>query len=110
MAEMSLSEMLKEESTPELTVEMIQRKVADFYNIRFSDMTSKRRLASIVLPRQVAMFLARKLMKVSYPELGDQFSRNHATILHAVNSIEERMKANQDFSREMAMLEKKFRP
>ena len=108
IAEHALASILCEESGSELTVEDIQRKVAEHFNVRFADMTSKRRPASIVLPRQVAMYLARKLTDLSYPVLGERFMKNHATILHAVNAIEERLEANPDFKRDMTLLERKI--
>ena len=107
MAEHALASILCEEGS-ELTIEDIQRKVAEHFNVRLADMTSKRRPASIVLPRMVAMYLARKLTDLSFPVIGERFLKNHATVLHAVNTIEERLEANPDFKRDMALLERKL--
>jgi chromosomal replication initiator protein len=75
-------------SNGQITVENIQKTVADFYKIKPADMYSKRRPANIVLPRQVAMYLAKELTQKSLPEIGDLFGgRDHTTVLHAVRKI-----------------------
>ena len=72
----------------QITVDNIQKTVADFYKIKISDMYSKRRPASIAKPRQVAMYLAKELTQKSLPEIGDLFGgRDHTTVLHAVRKI-----------------------
>ena len=72
-----------------VTIEEIQRRVAEHYNIRFSEMTSDRRARAIARPRQVAMFLAKQLTNRSLPEIGRKFGRDHTTVMHAVRRIEE---------------------
>jgi len=75
-------------SNGQITVENIQKTVADFYKIKVADMYSKRRPANIALPRQVAMYLAKELTQKSLPEIGDLFGgRDHTTVLHAVRKI-----------------------
>ncbi len=74
------------------SLEAIQKAVAEHFDLRLGDMTSKRRPQSITLPRQVAMFLCRSLTTHSLPEIGESFSRNHATILHACRAIHARMR------------------
>ena len=64
-------------------METIQKTVADYYDIRLGDMTSKRRPQSIAFPRQVAMYLCRDMTQHSLPAIGYAFGRNHATVLHA---------------------------
>lgn len=74
----------------QVSVESIQKTVADYYKIKVADMFSKRRQANIVLPRQVAMYLAKELTDKSYVEIGELFGgRDHTTVLHAVNKISE---------------------
>ncbi|WP_370264355.1 chromosomal replication initiator protein DnaA [Limnobacter sp.] len=74
----------------QVSVESIQKTVADYYKIKVADMFSKRRQANIVLPRQVAMYLAKELTEKSYVEIGELFGgRDHTTVLHAVNKIAE---------------------
>lgn len=74
----------------QVSVESIQKTVADYYKIKVADMFSKRRQANIVLPRQVAMYLAKELTEKSYVEIGELFGgKDHTTVLHAVNKISE---------------------
>ena len=108
-AEQLLGPLLDEEASSLVTVEQIQRAVAEFYDIRLADMTSKRRPQNIAFPRQVAMFLCRKMTDFSSPTIAEHFSRNHATILHAEAAVKRRMSDNADFRRELGMLERKIR-
>ena len=71
-----------------LSVETIQKIVADYYKVKLADLCGKRRLASIVLPRQVAMYLIKELTQKSLPDIGEAFGgRDHTTVLHAVRKI-----------------------
>lgn len=73
-----------------ITIDDIQRKVADYYKVKLSDLLSARRARDIARPRQVAMFLAKKLTPRSLPEIGRKFGgRDHTTVMHAVKRIEE---------------------
>ncbi len=87
--EMLLQDVLMEQAQNLLTIETIQKKVADHYQIRHSDMTSKRRPANIAIPRQIAMYLTRQLTKHSLQEIGDAFGgRDHGTVIHACKAVE----------------------
>ena len=87
-----LKDILQEEARNSITIEQIQRKVAEHFDVRLADMTSKRRPASIAFPRQVAMYLARELTKSSLNEIGDAFGgRDHGTVLHACKLVKRRM-------------------
>jgi chromosomal replication initiator protein len=91
-----LKDILQEEGRHSITIEQIQRRVAEHFDVRVADMTSKRRPASIAFPRQVAMYLARELTKASLNEIGDAFGgRDHGTVLHACKLVRKRM-AEQD--------------
>src|SRR6266700_3430460 len=91
-----LKDILQEEARHSITIEQIQRRVAEHFDVRVADMTSKRRPASIAFPRQVAMYLARELTKSSLNEIGDAFGgRDHGTVLHACKLVKKRM-AEQD--------------
>jgi len=73
-----------------LTIDEIQRAVADYFNLRLSEMLSQRRARNIARPRQVAMYLAKQLTSRSLPEIGRQFGgRDHTTVMHAVRKIED---------------------
>jgi chromosomal replication initiator protein len=88
-AERLLHDVLMEQAQNVLTIETIQKRVADHFQIRHSDMTSKRRPNNIAIPRQIAMFLARSLTKHSLQEIGDAFGgRDHGTVIHACKAVD----------------------
>jgi chromosomal replication initiator protein len=88
-AERLLHDVLMEQAQNVLTIETIQKRVADHFQIRHSDMTSKRRPNNIAIPRQIAMFLARTLTKHSLQEIGDAFGgRDHGTVIHACKAVD----------------------
>ena len=109
LAEHLLQPILDEEAGNALTIERIQKVVAEFYDVRLADMTSKRRPANIAFPRQVAMFLSRKLTDYSTPLIGERFSRNHATVLHAVETVEKRLTGDSEFRQNVSVLERKLK-
>ena len=85
-----LRDVLNEESRFAITIEAIQKRVAEHFDIRVADMTSKRRPENIAFPRQIAMYLSKLLTLRSLPEIGRRFGgRDHTTVLHAVRKIEE---------------------
>ncbi len=103
--EVLLKDMLQQEGQQIVSIDAIQRRVAETYDIRLADMTSKRRPANIVLPRMVAMYLSRRLTSSSLTEIGDSFGgRDHGTVLHACRSIEDKMKADERLRREVEFL------
>jgi chromosomal replication initiator protein len=88
-AEKLLHDVLMEQAQTILTIETIQKRVADHFQIRHSDMTSKRRPNNIAIPRQIAMYLARILTKHSLQEIGDNFGgRDHGTVIHACKAVD----------------------
>ena len=92
VAERLLHDMLMEQAQIILTIETIQKRVADHFQIRHSDMTSKRRPNNIAIPRQVAMYLSRTLTKHSLQEIGDAFGgRDHGTVIHACKAVDNMM-------------------
>lgn len=82
-----LRDCLDDEAPALLTMERIQRAVAEHFDIRFSDILSRKRPANIAVPRQVAMALCRELTQHSLPAIGEAFGKNHATVLHACRQI-----------------------
>lgn len=93
-------------SNGQITVENIQKTVADFYKIKVADMYSKRRPANIAMPRQVAMYLAKELTQKSLPEIGDLFGgRDHTTVLHAVRKISEARSKQSELNHALHVLE-----
>jgi chromosomal replication initiator protein len=90
----------------QISVENIQKTVADFFNIKVADMYSKKRPANIARPRQIAMYLAKELTKKSLPEIGDLFGgRDHTTVLHAVRKIAADRNKNPECNHEIHVLE-----
>ena len=101
-----LKDILQEEARRTVTIEQIQRKVAEHYDVRLADMTSKRRPANIAFPRQVAMYLARELTKTSLSEIGDAFGgRDHGTVLHAHRLVKDRMQENEKVRQVVSFLD-----
>ena len=90
----------------QVSVENIQKTVADFYKIKVADMYSKKRPASIAHPRQVAMYLAKELTKKSLPEIGELFGgRDHTTVLHAVRKVGSERTTNTELNQQLHVLE-----
>jgi len=103
-----LKDTLDQEKQEALTIEQIQRTVADFYDIRLADMTSSRRPQSIAFPRQVAMFLCRNMTHYSLPAIGEAFARNHATVMHACKLVNTRISKDSDFRHSLSVLNQKL--
>ncbi len=90
-----------------VTVEDIQKKVAEHFNIKMSDMHSARRLRAVARPRQMAMYLTKKLTDLSFPEIGRKFGgRDHTTVLHAVKKIEDELKINLTLAEDLSLLKR----
>ena len=88
-----------------VTIEEIQKKVAQHYNIRLADMHSARRARNVARPRQVAMFLAKQLTTRSLPEIGNKFGgRDHTTVMHAVRRIEELRQTDSTLAEDIDLL------
>ena len=87
--EMLLRDVLMEAAKQQLTIDTIQKKVADYFELRHSDMLSRRRPNHIAVPRQIAMYLSRDLTKHSLQEIGEAFGgRDHGTVIHACRQVE----------------------
>jgi chromosomal replication initiator protein len=101
-----LKDILQEEARRVVTVDQIQRRVAEHYDVRLADMTSKRRPANIAFPRQVAMYLARELTKSSLDAIGEAFGgRDHGTVLHAHRLLKKRMLEDDNIRQTISLLE-----
>ena len=91
-----LKDQLNDERQKDLSFDDIQRMVADFFDLRMTDMSSKRRPRSLSAPRQVAMFLCRKLTRSSLPEIANSFGKTHATVVHACKTIQDRIQVEPE--------------
>jgi len=90
-----------------VTIDEIQRKVAEHYHIKTSDMHSAKRTRTIARPRQVAMYLSKLLTEASLPEIGRKFGgRDHATVMHAVKKVKELMQGERSFGEDVDLLQK----
>jgi chromosomal replication initiator protein len=88
-----------------VTIDEIQKRVAEHYNIRLSDMHSARRSRAVARPRQVAMYLAKQLTPRSLPEIGRKFGgRDHTTVMHAVRKIEELRESDRALAEDLDLL------
>ena len=102
-----LHDVLHEEGRFSINIEAIQKKVAEHFDIRLADMTSKRRPENIAFPRQVAMFLSRQLTDSSLNTIGEAFGgRDHGTVLHACRLVRDRMEIDSTVRQAVTYLEK----
>lgn len=101
-----LKDILLEEARRSVTVDQIQKRVAEHFDVRLADMTSKRRPANIAFPRQIAMYLAREMTKGSLSEIGEAFGgRDHGTVLHAHRLVKDRMVKEERVRQTIGFLE-----
>ena len=104
MTQEVLSDMLRA-SERRITIDEIQKKVAEHYNVRVADMHSARRARAVARPRQVAMYLAKQLTPRSLPEICRKFGgRDHTTVIHAVKKIEELSAYDAAFREDVELL------
>jgi chromosomal replication initiator protein DnaA len=109
IVESLLREILHEEGRFSISIESIQKKVAEHFDIRLADMTSKRRPENIAFPRQVAMFLSRQMTESSLSAIGEAFGgRDHGTVLHACRLVKDRMEVDPSIRQVVSLLEKQL--
>jgi chromosomal replication initiator protein len=88
-----------------ITIEEIQKRVAEHFNIKLAEMSSARRSRQVARPRQIAMYLAKQLTSRSLPEIGRKFGgRDHTTVMHAVKKVEELRDGDQNFAEDVELL------
>src|ERR1035441_8308182 len=104
-----LREVLNEEGRCAINIDVIQKRVAEHFDIRLADMTSRRRPESIAFPRQIAMFLSRQMTETSLSAIGDAFGgRDHGTVLHACRLVKDRMEVDANVRQVVSYLEKQL--
>jgi chromosomal replication initiator protein len=109
IVESLLREVLHEEGRFTINIDVIQKKVAEHFDIRLADMTSKRRPENIAFPRQIAMFLARQMTESSLNTIGEAFGgRDHGTVLHACRLVKDRMSVDSNVRQVVSYLEKQL--
>src|SRR6056297_2069762 len=101
LAENALKDLIVENDEPrEVNIELIKDVVVDYYNLKEADMTSKKRTQKIAFPRQIAMYLSRELTDLSLPHIGEDFGgRDHTTVIHAYNKIEQKIEEDNEFEK-----------
>ena len=106
-AQQLLRDILNNPKNNKVTIAEIQRRVAEHYNMRLTDMTSSRRARAVARPRQVAMFLAKQLTGSSLPEIGKKFgNRDHTTVMHACARVTELMVGDSALTEDVELLRK----
>jgi len=108
MTEKILQPMLEEEIISDITIEAIQKKVAEYFDLKIADLTGSKRPRNIAVPRMMAMYFCRKLTDKSLPEIGRSFGRNHATVLHAVREMKKRNNSDENVKYTLSMLERQL--
>lgn len=94
----------------QLTIDEIQEVVAKYYNVTVTDLKGRKRVKQIVMPRQIAMYLARELTENSLPRIGQEFGgKDHTTVIHACDKIAKEVSANADLKAEIVDLKNKLR-
>jgi chromosomal replication initiator protein len=109
VVESLLRELLHEEGRGAISIEVIQKKVAEHFDIRHADMTSKRRPENIAFPRQIAMYLSRQMTEASLSVIGEAFGgRDHGTVMHACKLVKDRMEVDANVRQVVSYLEKQL--
>jgi len=109
VVESLLREVLHEEGRLSISIEVIQKKVAEHFDIRLAYMTSRRRPENIAFPRQIAMFLSRQMTLNSLSAIGEAFGgRDHGTVLHACKLVKDRMEVDAQVRQAVSVLEKQL--
>ncbi len=107
--EQLLQDILQEEALNQITIEMIQKKVVEYYQLRLSDMVSKRRPNNIAFPRQIAMYISRLHTNHSLQDIGEAFGgRDHGTVIHACKTVENIMEQDESVARSVEYLTKQL--
>ncbi|MGI5920331.1 MAG: chromosomal replication initiator protein DnaA [Syntrophomonadaceae bacterium] len=107
----ALKDILPPPRPKKITIEQIQKAVASYYNLELTELLSKKRNKQLVYPRQIAMYICRKLTDASFPQLGDQFGgRDHTTVMHATEKVEKDLQNDPELEKVINMLCKKIDP
>nr|WP_294681018.1 chromosomal replication initiator protein DnaA [uncultured Anaerotignum sp.] len=110
LAENSLKDIFSENSVTPLTPELIQQVVAEHYNIRVEDIQGSKKPKNIAFPRQISMYLCRKLLDISLPKIGESFGgRDHTTVIYAISKIEKQLENDDALQETVRQLEKEIK-
>ncbi len=110
LAENALKDIFSEQSVVQITPELIQEVVANYYNIRAEDITGSKKPKNIAFPRQIAMYLSRKILDISLPKIGEHFGgRDHSTVIHACTKIEKELEKDPSLQKTIIEIEKRIK-
>ncbi|MBQ2924469.1 MAG: chromosomal replication initiator protein DnaA [Anaerotignum sp.] len=110
LAENSLKDIFSENAATPLTPDLIQQVVAEHYGIRVEDIQGSKKPKNIAFPRQVSMYLCRKLLDISLPKIGESFGgRDHTTVIHAITKIEKQLETDTALQKTILQLEKEIK-
>lgn len=109
LASEALKDIISNKKSRQITIEYIQETVAAYYNLRVEDLKSQRRTRNVAFPRQIAMYLARKLTDMSLPKIGEEFGgRDHTTVIHAYEKICDSLQKDESLQSAINDLSKKI--
>jgi chromosomal replication initiator protein len=109
LASEALKDIISNRNSKQITINSIQDTVANYYNLRVEDFKSKRRTKNVAFPRQIAMYLARKLTDLSLPKIGEEFGgRDHTTVIHAYEKISSELEKDDGLKETISDLSKKI--
>lgn len=110
LAENALKDIFSDQAAIEVTPDRIQEVVAAYYNIRPEDITGSKRSSNIAYPRQIAMYLTRRMLDISLPKIGESFGgRDHTTVIHAINKIDDNLKKDKNLQSVIFELENRIK-
>ncbi len=93
-----------------VSIDLIQKVVANFFNIKISDLKMKRKYKGYLIPRQIAMYFSRKLTDASLLEIGEKFGgKDHSTVLHSIKKVEDRMSVDASFKEMIENLQSRIK-
>lgn len=95
--------------TRQITIKLIQEEVCKYYNIKFEDFKSRKRTKNIAYPRQIAMYLSREMTDLSLPKIGEEFGKDHTTVIHAYEKISNEIKKDEFLSNQIEELKKRIK-
>ncbi|HGG0418654.1 chromosomal replication initiator protein DnaA [Clostridium botulinum] len=109
LASEALKDIISSKQTRQVTIDIIQEVVANYYNLKIEELKSARRTRNIAFPRQIAMYLSRKLTDMSLPKIGEEFGgRDHTTVIHAYEKISNNLKKDESLQNAIKELNKRI--
>ena len=109
MAKNQLKDFLSSSSSENISLDVIQKVIADDFNISLSELKGKKKDKKFAVPRQIAIYIAREITEISYTELGNEFGKDHSTIMHAYKNISEKIKIDQNLDSKIKLLIKEIK-